>query len=331
MNTVVSCHFLLQGYSQPKNQTCISCITRGFLTLSYPGSPLKGSLKTECSRVLEFLLWWTDHICMSQSRHPHDVEQLSTNPCVTRGGFCPENMSVPDDTQSYGNRRRVRNLSSLQPNQLFSRVSACAPAPNTDRHMESPPAAQFQWEEWEEGRKRFFGPIWQVWGPREQRVTFTPSSFMEMNSPALPWRGEASLAVSFLGLFTHPQRSRLGCGLEYEVHPLNSDEAGWKLPPMSYFHRKEAQVPDFLCRDDWPGGDDSVACVVVRCRRGRWGRSLTTRKSAQVHMSLGLPAHPFQAPLYRAETRLLRGRGGNKVSTVFTAVLSFSILQPSVH
>lgn len=45
---------------------------------------------------------------MSQNCHPDDVEQLSAKPCVTRGGFCPENMSVPDDIQSYGNRKQAR-------------------------------------------------------------------------------------------------------------------------------------------------------------------------------------------------------------------------------
>lgn len=62
-------------------------------------------------------------------------------------------------------------------------------------------------------------------------VAFPPCPFIEMNSPVLSWRGKASLAVSLLGLFIHPQRSRLGCGREYEVHQLNSDEAGWTLPP----------------------------------------------------------------------------------------------------
>ena len=47
---------------------------------------------------------------------------------------------------------------------------------------------------------------------------------------------------------------------------------------------------------------------------------------------LGAASTPVSgSPLQSWDSRLLRGRGGNEVSIVFIAVLSFSILQPSVH
>lgn len=139
--------------------------------------------------------------------------------------------SVPDDIQSYGNRKlaSISNLSSQI--SCFLCPSAFAPAPNTVSHVESPPCCSVpQWEEWEEGRKRFFRSIWQVWGSNEYVMVFPPSSFIEINSPVLSWRGKASLQYHFWGyLYTHC--SRVGCGHEYELNQLNSDKTSWTLPP----------------------------------------------------------------------------------------------------
>lgn len=81
------------------------------------------------------------------NHRPGDVEQLSVTPSITRRGFCPENMSVPDDIQSYGNRKRARISNLCSQISCFLRASAFAPAPHAVSHVESPPTARFQWEE----------------------------------------------------------------------------------------------------------------------------------------------------------------------------------------
>ena len=84
--------------------------------------------------------------------------------------------------------------------------------------------------------------------------------------------------------------------------------------------------------NDWPCGDDSVACVVViwnsQSGLGLWGRSLTMSRSSWGRVSLGLPARQSQPPPCRAETHgpqrnnRCRGRGGEMVSSFFIAIPS---------
>ena len=44
-NTGVGCHFLLQGYSQPRDSTGISYLASRFFTSEPPGKPQKGDKK----------------------------------------------------------------------------------------------------------------------------------------------------------------------------------------------------------------------------------------------------------------------------------------------
>jgi len=49
-NTGVSCHALLQGSSQLRDQTCISCIAGQFFTAEPTGKPVKAYVKQKFSR-----------------------------------------------------------------------------------------------------------------------------------------------------------------------------------------------------------------------------------------------------------------------------------------
>lgn len=88
------------------------------------------------------------------------------------------------------------------------------------------PAAQFHngKNERKEGNSSV-GPS-DRWGSSECGMVFLLSSFTEINSAVISYRGKASLAAPIPVLLIPPQHSGSGCGHGYKVNQLNSDKAG---------------------------------------------------------------------------------------------------------